>query len=391
MKKHLSSIISLTVICAVMAVLLALTNAITKPIIDENNNAAANAALLIVMPDGEGFEPVDISGKELPATVKEVFSEKNGGYVVKLETAGYSSGMIIMCGVGADGKVTGATCLGSGETLGYEKTYGEKTIGADASSIDSVDTIATATKTTLAYRNAVKDALNTAVILGGGEVDLRGEEEILNDNLSAALLSAEGKFKKEFVAVKLSTPDVTSVYKAENESGYVFVIGESFYGISKDGEAQGEMDEALKNSLANDVKALQNIQLTEIDITDKNLPAQIKKAYKTNSGSFVFELQAAGYGIYGDKYTASKEYIQIKASISGDGEIINCETTYQNESEGIGDACANESFYTQFNGKNAENYEEIDAIGGATITTNGYKTAISKVFEAADILKGGAN
>ena len=37
-----------------------------------------------------------------------------------------------------------------------------------------------------------------------------------------------------------------------------------------------------------------------------------------------------------------------------------------------------------------DNYGEIDAISGATITTNAYKTAISKVFEAINILKGGA-
>ena len=41
-----------------------------------------------------------------------------------------------------------------------------------------------------------------------------------------------------------------------------------------------------------------------------------------------------------------------------------------------------------FNGKEEANYREIDAISGATLTTNGYKTAVSKVFEAIKILKG---
>ena len=53
--------------------------------------------------------------------------------------------------------------------------------------VEAVDTISGATKTTAAYKNAMKDALNAAIILGGGEVDIRTEEEILNDNLSAAL------------------------------------------------------------------------------------------------------------------------------------------------------------------------------------------------------------
>ena len=35
-------------------------------------------------------------------------------------------------------------------------------------------------------------------------------------------------------------------------------------------------------------------------------------------------------------------------------------------------------------------YKDIDAISGATYTTNGYKTAISKVFEVIAMLKGDA-
>ena len=73
---------------------------------------------------------------------------------------------------------------------------------------------------------------------------------------------------------------------------------------------------------------------------------------------------------------------------NADGKIIVCETVSQKETDGIGSACADASFYSQFNGKTAENYGEIDAISGATITTQGYKTAVSKIFEAIKILKG---
>ena len=55
--------------------------------------------------------------------------------------------------------------MASGETLGYEKTYGELLVKRTINSIDSVDTIASATKTTTGYRNAVKDALGAAEII----------------------------------------------------------------------------------------------------------------------------------------------------------------------------------------------------------------------------------
>ena len=387
MNKHMKSVISLTAICAAVSLLLAVTNYVTAPIIEKQQSAAANEALYQVMPDGEDFQAVDLTKYELPDSITEAYSEKNGGYVFKITTTGYSSGFIIMCGVDASGTVTGATYIASSETLGEEATYGEKLKGATLDTVESVETVSGATKNTSAYRNAVKDSLGAAVILGGGSVDLRSDEEILNDNLSAALPSAEGKFTSVFITEELT--DINSVYKAENGAGYVFVSGESFIATDNEGNVTSETE--LKDTVETNAKKLIASTLTEIDISGyADMPSQVQKAYKTASGNYVFDLRAAGYGINGDKYTASGEYIYIKVSATADGKIIACETVSQKESDGIGSACADSSFYTQFNSKTADTYKDIDAISGATITTNGYTTAISKVFEAINILKGGA-
>lgn len=387
MNKHMKSVISLTAICAAVSLLLAVTNYVTAPIIEKQQSAAANEALYQVMPDGEDFQAVDLTKYELPDSITEAYSEKNGGYVFKITTTGYSSGFIIMCGVDASGTVTGATYIASSETLGEEATYGEKLKGATLDTVESVETVSGATKTTSAYRNAVKDSLGAAVILGGGSVDLRSDEEILNDNLSAALPSAEGKFTSVFITEELT--DINSVYKAENGAGYVFVSGESFIATDNEGNVTSETE--LKDTVETNAKKLIASTLTEIDISGyADIPSQVQKAYKTASGNYVFDLRAAGYGINGDKYTASGEYIYIKVSATADGKIIACETVSQKESDGIGSACADSSFYTQFNSKTADTYKDIDAISGATVTTNGYTTAISKVFEAINILKGGA-
>ena len=115
MKKSAKNILVLVCICAVVSVLLALTNSITDPIIKANEQKNANAALLEVLPDGGSFELIDISSYTLPATVSEVYRAENGGYVVKLNTTGYNSGMVLMCGVTADGSVSGTP--GTGKTL----------------------------------------------------------------------------------------------------------------------------------------------------------------------------------------------------------------------------------------------------------------------------------
>lgn len=371
MKKHLKSVVALTAICAVVALLLSFANTITAPIIEKNQSAAANEALLVVMPDGKEFTSVDLSQYELPATVTEVFAESAGGYVVKLTTAGYSTGLVIMCGVDATGKVTGATCLSSNETLGAEKTYGENTVGKTLEDIDAVDTVASVTKTTAAYRNAVKDALNTAVILGGGSVDLRSEEEILADNLAAALPEAQGAFTEWFMAEELE--GVSAVYLADNGSGAVFQKGEEFV-------VDADLAKIVADSSAE-----------EMDLSKNELNTAIKKVEKTASGNYIFEVEAYGFGINGDAYYyPSGEPILLKASLTPEGKIIACKTLSQKETDGIGSACAEKAFYSQFNGRDEGTYKEIDAISGATITTNGYKTAIGKLFEAVKILKGAA-
>ena len=389
MIKYVKSVIALTVICGVVAVLLAITNSVTAPIIEKNAASAANEALLIVLPDGEEFTSVDLSAYELPSTVTEAFTEKNGGVVVKLVTSGYGPDMVVMVGVDATGTVTGATCLSSNETLSYEKTYGETAIGFTAETIDSLDVISGATRTTEAYKGVVRDALNVAIILGGGSVDVRTEEEILADNLAAALPEAEGTFEKVFITDVLA--DISAVYKAADGSGYVFVIGEAFIGTDAEGNVVSEADDAVKATVSAAAGIVISTEITEIDISGYDMPSQVEKAYKTSTGNYVFELKASGFGIKGDEYyNPSGEYIRIKVSVTSDGTIINCETTSQKETDGIGSVCADADFYSQFNGKTSEDYSLIDAITGATITTNGYKTAISKVFAAVKLLEGEA-
>lgn len=388
MKKSIVSVISLTAICLVVSVLLATANAFTAPIIEEAEKKAANEALLVVMPDGEGFEEIDISSYTLPGTVTEVYKEKNGGYVFKMTTSGYSSGLIIMCGVGKDGKITGAVCLASSETLGAEKEYGKLFDGADIEKTDLIDTVSGATKTTSAYKSAIKDALNSFVILNGGDVDIRTEEEILRDNLNIALPSAGGKFEKWFITEEL--PGIDRVYKAENGEGIVFVSGEDFIGFDKNGNVLFDKDSDIKERIPEYAEKVKNSSVKEIDLSAySGISDKVIKAYITDSGNFVFDLRAAGYGINGnEEYGISHEYIYIKVSATKDGKIISCVTISQHETEGIGSECENPSYYEKYNGKTEADYDKVDAISGATYTSNGYKNAISKVFETINILKG---
>ena len=389
MKTNIKNLVIFVCICSAITLLLAGTNAITGPIIEKNQAAAANKALLEVFPDGKGFESVDLSAIELPIAVTEAFKETEGkGYVIKMVTAGYGSDMVIMCGVDTAGVVTGAVCLSSNETLGKEKTYGENFTDKDAAGVDAVEIISGATKTTEAYKNAVKYALDAATILGGGSVDLRSEDEILLDNLNAALPDGNKDFEKWFCVERLEGID--GVYAAKNNAGYVFTVGEQFIGAKADGTV---VSEGVTNpSLFTDaVKTIQNSSVEEIAVPAE-LEGTVSKIQKTASGNYVIDAKGAGYGIKGgnDYHPASNEYIIVRVCISPENEIIACLTVSQAETKGIGDACAEEGFYGQFAGKTEENYTEIDGISGATMTTAGYTQAIERAFAAVNTLKGGA-
>ena len=394
MNKSIKSIVVLVSICAVVTVALALTNAVTAPIIEKNDAAAANAALLEVLPDGGTFDTADLSAYTLPATVTEVYLASNGGHVVRLSTTGYASGMVLMCGINPDGTVSGTKLIASQETPSIggaaAETYAASVVGVDITTVEGLDTISGATKTTAAYKNAVRDALNTVIILGGGSVDLRTDEEILADALNEALGAANGAFTKHFFVEAVDGVD--AIYFADNGAGAVCVVGEQFIALDASYTVITACDETIAAAAKTAVDTVRATTVTALDLSAyEGLPTHLTKAEKTASGNYVMEIKAAGYGITGgDEYhPASGEYILIRVSVTPDGRIIDCLTLSEEETDGIGSACADEAFYGQFDGKTEADYQNIDAISGATLTTDGYKKAILRAFECVKIFEGG--
>ena len=155
MKINFKGVFVLTVITTVVALLMAITNSLTAPIIKINEDKAVNESLLVVMPDGKSFNKLEISSYPMPSTVNEVYASENGGYIVKSVASGYAERMTILCGIDAEG------------VIGYEKSYGKNLIGSTIDTIDSVDTISGATLTTEGYKNAIKDSFAAVSILKG--------------------------------------------------------------------------------------------------------------------------------------------------------------------------------------------------------------------------------
>ena len=386
MTKHIKNVSILVSICLIVAVLLSVTNYFTAPIIKANDDKKANEALFQVLPNGGSFEKIDLAEYTLPATVVEAYRASEGGYAIKLSTAGYASGLVIMCGISSDGTVSGAVCLGSNETWGLEKTFGEKLVGADATSVVDVEAGATS-KTINGYRAAVKDALNAAKIFGGESVEIRTEEEIFRDNLKEALPAANGEFDKTFFTEAIAGVD--AIYTAKNGAGAVYVIGEKMIVADTKGVATGDCTAEEAAMILAAYETLAASTLSDVDLTAyTGISSSVTSVKKTTGGSYVIEVKANGYSSQNPYAPAEQKLpILIQVSITADGVIIDTLTLSQNESANYGAACAEESFYGQFDGKTEASYGEIDAIVGATVTTNAYKTAILNAFKAVKIIE----
>ena len=403
MKNIMPSIV-LGAICLVVALLLSLINSVTAPVIEAAQNAAANEALIVVLPEGKNFEEITLDEK-YPAAITKGY-KADGGFVFQATVTGKSAGLIVLCGIDSDGKIVGTKVISDQETDDYDKNVFPHVEGTDGAykGMD-INTFAPylvsgATLTSKAYGDAVKAALQAFTIANGGTVDVRDPEQILQDSCNEALGTSGVKFIKWFATEVVQGVD--SVYIAEDNSGKVFIIGETFVGVKADGTVvnPGNADESVIKTANGiiDASVLKEVTSLPDGINAKT----VKKVYITNSGNYVFDLEGKGYQAlfdYGDGTV-----INIKLSISADGKIIDCLTVSHNESQGFGDVCGTEDYYEQYRGSSASDIvlsvtspdmhadqipdgnTDIGAISSATFTTYGYQKAVKAAFDAYEIL-----
>ena len=164
MIKYVKSIAVLASICLVLALLLGVVNMITDPIIKGAEERKVQEALAEVLPNTT-FEKLDFDPHDsfaLPDSVLEAYSAANGGYVFKLDVKGYSTGLVLLIGVDAEGKVSDTKVISSNETNGAEKSYGSNFKGQNLAGAGAVATVSNSTLTTTAFKGAVVTALELA-------------------------------------------------------------------------------------------------------------------------------------------------------------------------------------------------------------------------------------
>ena len=160
---------TLFLIAAVVAVLLALVNKVTKPTIAQHAAEKKAAAMEVVMPGVADYEVLEVP--EGMKDVKELLLAKNGageilGYCVQTGTNGNDGEIGLMVGIGADGAVTKVSILSQKETM-YTNKHGELIARFDGKSGSvalkndggDIDAISGATITSRAVTKGVNSAL----------------------------------------------------------------------------------------------------------------------------------------------------------------------------------------------------------------------------------------
>lgn len=165
MKHILKLSLTLLIISAIVAGILAGVNAITKPLIEKINLEKTQRAVEEVLPGGG--EELDITPQE---GIRAVYASETG-YAVLVTSSGFGGDIQMMVGVDKTGKVLGISIISHSETVGLGAVAAAKTAAGEAfrnqfSGADApfavgtnIDAITSATITS----NAVTDGVNRAV------------------------------------------------------------------------------------------------------------------------------------------------------------------------------------------------------------------------------------
>lgn len=113
--KLLRPVVVLTAICIVISAALALTDGVTRPIIEAATHAAQERARQELLPDADGFTPVETAAEN----VDHVYIANNGaGTVVTSRAKGYGGTMTVMVAFDPDGTILRLKVTESAETQG---------------------------------------------------------------------------------------------------------------------------------------------------------------------------------------------------------------------------------------------------------------------------------
>lgn len=189
MKNIVVITLKLLIITVIAGIILGVVNGVTKDPIAEQALKEANEARQAVFPEAVDFKKLDVDIPEEFAIIKEVYEalDANGntiGITAAVVTKGYSSGLHLSVGIGADGFVKGVNLGSNNESPGFGsrapeellpqfdtgKTYDQpfQVVKGAAQANNEIEAISGATITSKGIINAVNKVVEFYKQMTGG-------------------------------------------------------------------------------------------------------------------------------------------------------------------------------------------------------------------------------
>ena len=107
----------------------------------------------------------------------------------------------------------------------------------------------------------------------------------------------------------------------------------------------------------------------------EDLTETVDKIYRANDGGYVIAAVGKGYG--GD--------LVVMVGVK-EGKVVGSAVLTSSETQNIGTKVESEEYASRYLEKTKETFSSVDAIAGATRSSNAYKEAVGNALSAYDIL-----
>ena len=386
MKKFFRDLVPLVGFCLVSALLLAVFNMITEGPIAENALRSAQETRSRLLSDAATFEQIELEEGSAMDSCYEGF-DANGesvGYVVETTVGGYAGEIVVTVGLDADNVITGINVGGDN----FSETAG---LGAKAKEASFTDQFVgesvplTLAKGTTGLQDGVIDAISGATITStavNGGVNSAGKfvMDMSGDGASPNTASVQGFAGP--VAVTLSLDDAGAITE--------ITIGDAFFNETPSYGA-GALEEAFQAQFIGKVPPL---ALADIDaiagatITSNAVVNAINQVQAQLSGAApvsapaeeIAPVPAAGENAKTASAQGFAGPVAVAIDLDESGAITAITIGDENfaETAGFGAKAQDDAFKAQFIGKTLPlTMDDIDAIAGATITSNAVVEALN--------------
>ncbi len=418
MKENIKSVVVLTAICLVVAVLLAFTNSITAPIIAENQAAAANESLTVVMPEAAGFEDLTAS-LTLPETVTGVYKETSGlGFVMLVNaTSDYSGGnpMTFTIAIDATGTISAVELTGYYESKDFGKdTYPQTYVGQNSTLAD-VTLVAGCTYSSVAFKESVASAFNVLIENNLVAEAQKSEEQLISETLPLALPGCVNATNIPVTnPVEGVSDPITQAYKAKNGCGYIYVVstdaGSVIVGVNAFGAAQA-FDLEGNDVTATATDAIAAAVAAAPATATENLEANTATvASSFEEGAVITPVEGLGgfndviaaftvtvgeetqYAVITAPLGYSDEAMKMVTIFNANGEVVVYKTLTElilhGEYYSAHELTDESAYRAQFIGLTESTYsDDMTLVAGATMTANAVASNFNSAFDAFNLIK----